>query len=100
VEQNRFRLGGRVIHNDGLRHTPAGIPSVQLRLVHVSEQLEAGRSRRVECEVEAVAFGTTAQSLARLAADARINLAGFLDRKGLRDPRPVLHVTEFELIKE
>ncbi len=98
MELNRFQVGGRVIHNDGLRHTPSGLPSLQLRLAHASEQSEAGRSRQVECELEAVAFGKPAQGLARVESGTRIGLTGFLDRKGLRDPRPVLHVTEYELI--
>jgi primosomal replication protein N len=98
VDSNRVELGGQVVYNDGLRHTPAGLASLLLRLAHASEQSEAGHSRRVECELEAVAFGKPAERLAGLEVGARVGLSGFLDRKGLRDSRPILHVTGFELI--
>jgi primosomal replication protein N len=53
----------------------------------------------VECELDAVAFGSPAQALAGLKSGDAIRLNGFIERKGVRDPRPILHVTEFELIQ-
>ncbi len=84
--------------NDGLRHTPGGIPSLRLRLSHASEQTEAGCQRQVECELEGLAFGPAAQALAGLKTGDPVRLAGFLERRGRRDPQPILHITEFESI--
>lgn len=95
---NRIELSGRIAEHQGLRHTPAGLASARLKLLHASEQEEVGRSRRVECELNVQAFGPVAQRLAQVSEGQEVTLRGFLDRSGPRDPRPVLHVTEFELI--
>lgn len=97
---NRLEIGGRVVESSGLRHTPAGLPSVQLKLAHVSHQREAGREREVSCEVEALAFGETATALARVASGSLLNLTGFVERRALRSPQLTLHITGYELIKE
>lgn len=97
---NRLEIAGRLVGIGGLRHTPAGLPSLQLRLSHVSEQTEAGHRRKVECEVEALAFGEAATALAGLASGTGLRLSGFLDRRSARNPQPLLHVTGYELIKE
>ncbi len=97
---NRLEIAGRVVETGGLRHTPAGLASCQLRLAHASDQREAGRTRRAECEVDAQAFGDVAAALARQAVGSDLRLVGFLDRRNARNPQPMLHVTEFELIQE
>jgi primosomal replication protein N len=91
-------LAGLIGASGSLRHTPAGIPAWQATLRHASRQLEAGRTRQVECEAAVQAFGNVAERLAALPAGTPIQVAGFLDRAGARNPQPVLHVTEFELL--
>jgi primosomal replication protein N len=98
LERNRVEIDGRIASSDGLRHTPGGLPSLQLRLGHASGQTEANRQRRVEFELEALAFGKPAQELAGLPVGTQIRLIGFLERKGIRDPWPIVHITEYELI--
>jgi len=49
-------------------------------------------------ETELVAFGPVAEALARLQPGADLHLRGFIDRKGARDPRLELHVTEFAIL--
>jgi primosomal replication protein N len=100
VSANRLEIAGRLVDSGGLRHTPSGLPSLQLRLGHVSEQVEAGHRRRVECELDALAFGEVATALAALPGGSTLRLTGFLDRRSARNPQPVLHVTGYELIKE
>lgn len=97
---NRLEIAGRIVQTGGLRHTPSGLPSLQLRLGHVSEQVEAGHRRQVECEVDALAFGEVATELAGLVRGAELRLTGFLDRRSASNPLPQLHVTGYELIKE
>jgi primosomal replication protein N len=87
----------RLAGSDGLRHTPSGLPTLRLRVAHGSQQQEGGRSRAVEIETEVVAFGDTAQRLARLPMGEEARLSGFLDRRGAKNPMLELHVTEFEL---
>lgn len=97
MERNRVEIEGRVLGSDGLRRTPAGLASLTVRLVHESQQREAGHDRTVHCELEAVAYGDPATELAGLKEGDTVNLAGFLERKSRRDPRPMLHITEFEI---
>jgi primosomal replication protein N len=98
LELNRVEIDGRVIVNDGLRRTPAGLPSLLLRIEHESGQREAGHDRRVLCELEGIAFGDPATKMTGLREGDTVRLTGFLERKSLRDPRPILHVTAHELI--
>ena len=85
----------RVAGSDGLRHTPAGLPTLRLRVAHASQQQEGGRSRVVEMETEVVAFGDTARRLAQVPLGGQARLSGFLDRKGVNNPMLELHVTDF-----
>jgi len=98
LERNRVEIDGRVVASDGLRRTPAGLPSLSLRIEHESGQREAGHDRRVSCELETIAFGEPATKMTGLKQGDQVRLTGFLERKGLRDPRPILHVTAHELI--
>lgn len=82
----------------GPRHTPSGLATLRFQLRHASEQQEAGRIRKVEVETELVAFGQVAQGLSSIAPGTGLKLTGFIDRKGARDPRLELHVTEFGIL--
>jgi primosomal replication protein N len=97
-QHNRLEIEGTVVVGETLRYTPAGIPVLQFRLVHASQQIEAGRERMVSCEIDVQAFGEVAVGLAGCKPDSRLRLTGFLDRKGVRNPMPNLHVTEFKII--
>lgn len=79
-----------------LRHTPAGIPVVEFRLRHESERIEAGATRRVEAEIEAIAFEALARLVARIEPGRTLTAEGFLSAKSRRSKKPVLHVTHIE----
>jgi primosomal replication protein PriB len=79
----------------GPRSTPAGLATLRLQVKHTSMQQEAGKTRPVEVETEVVAFGQVAQGLSKIQPGTDLTLTGFIDRKGARDPRLELHVTEF-----
>ena len=97
---NRVELTGRILNTDGPRFTPGGIAVAQLRLQHTSEKIEAGRDRQMSFELDVVAFGPVAASLARQAVGRQIRITGFLDRKSPRSSQLALHVTDYVLIEE
>ncbi|SFE72180.1 restart primosome assembly protein PriB [Paracidovorax wautersii] len=78
-----------------MRYTPAGLPALDLRLEHESQQQEAGAQREVRAAVKAVAFGALAERLARQALGSRWKFQGFLatprNGKGL-----VFHIQDIQ----
>jgi primosomal replication protein N len=92
---NQVVLSAHIAEAQALRHTPAGIPALDLRLEHESEAQEAGQVRQVKLAIKAVAFGTTAETLARQAIGAEFRFTGFLaaPRGG---KHPVLHIQSFQ----
>lgn len=82
-----------------LRHTPAGVPVVEFRLRHESERLEAGARRKVNAEIDAVAFEAQARLLAARALGSALKAEGFLCAKSRQSKKPVLHVTNIEFME-
>ena len=90
---NRLVLQAQLIERGALRYTPAGIPALDLRLQHASEQAEAGHPRKVALELRAVAIGEITRSVLPLDIGAERGFAGFLSAQ--RNGRGVVfHVTE------
>ena len=79
-----------------MRYTPAGIPVVEFKLEHESEQEEAGSKREVKAEIPAVAFQAQAQLLANAGMNTEATVEGFLSAKTKRSKRLVLHVTNIK----
>ena len=96
---NRLTMDAVVAECSELRYTPAGIPVLELLLDHRSEQVEAGRPRRVECALRAKALGAMATALCALPAGARIRCSGFLARRARVGTSVQLHVQEFEWLR-
>ena len=76
--ENHVVLTACIDELQALRYTPAGLPALDLRLVHESSQLEAGSARKVSAAVKAVAFGALAERLARQAPGSSWKFQGFL----------------------
>jgi primosomal replication protein N len=93
---NRLAIDATLATRDALRHTPAGIPAIDAVLRHHSEQDEAGGRRRVECEIAAVAFGETAEAIAKLPVGATVRCEGFLARRWRTGTTLALHVERIE----
>ncbi len=96
---NHTLLIGRLIELTALRYTPAGIPVLNFRIAHVSQQIEAGVKRNVDCEISAVILGTNAQLLTGAKLGDELKLTGFLAAKSLKSRTLVLHVNEIEFLE-
>jgi primosomal replication protein N len=92
-------LSGRLLERGALRHTPAGVAVVEFRLGHVSQQIEAGTPRRVECEMRCVVLGPMANLLADSKPGDGLKIGGFLAARSLKNPAPVLHVNTLEFFE-
>lgn len=81
---NRVQIIAAVVECEPLRYTPAGLPVLELLLQHESEVTEAGRPRKVEMTLSAVAMGDLARMLAGKAMGKAWRMEGFLapTRKG------------------
>ena len=92
---NHVALNARIAEIGALRHTPAGLPALDLRLEHESEVVEAGQPRLVKAAVKAVAIGSVAEAIARQPVGSPWGFTGFLatPRNGRH---PVLHIQSFE----
>jgi primosomal replication protein N len=79
-----------------LRYTPVGIPVIEFRIAHVSEQIEAELPRQVECELACVAVGAMALLLKDAMPNMALKASGFLAARSLKQKTLVLHVTKIE----
>ncbi|MGE5468676.1 MAG: primosomal replication protein N [Ignavibacteria bacterium] len=96
---NRLIIAGTLQERGGLRYTPAGVPAIEFRLGHESEQIEADKPRRVECEIACIALGSAALLLKDAAAGMGLKATGFLAAKSVKSRSPVLHVTNIEFLE-
>lgn len=96
MSSNRTELTGSLSERGVLRHTPAGIPVIEFRIAHESEQMEGEQLRQVECELACVAVGTVAFLLKDAALGTALKVEGFLAARSLRQKAPVLHATAIE----
>jgi primosomal replication protein N len=97
---NEVALSGELTAIEPLRYTPAGIPLLNFRLLHRSQQAEAGIKRQVECEVSGVAMAEVAVALSRLKPGQAARIKGFLNRRNRMSAQLVFHATDAQLIKE
>ena len=88
-----------MLERAALRYSPAGVPVIEFRLAHTSEQEEAGNKRRVECEMPCLAMGSAALLLAGTRPGEGLRVGGFMAAKSLKNRGAVLHVTCIEFIE-
>lgn len=92
MESNSVALSGALVAIEPLRHTPAGVPLLNFKLAHKSQQIEAGLKRQVECEMNGVAIGDEAVEMSKLQAGQAVSVSGFLNRKNRMSTQLILHV--------
>ena len=83
-----------------MRFTPAGVPVVEFKIDHESEQAEAGAKRSIKAEISAVAFEAQARLVAKARPGSEVKLEGFLGAKSKRSKKIVLHVTNIEFMEQ
>ena len=93
--ENQLRLQARIVEIGALRHTPAGLPALDLRLEHESTQQEAGQSRQVRAALRAVALGAMAERLGRQVIGSQACFSGFL-ASPQRTRSVVFHIQDFQ----
>ncbi len=96
---NRVELSGRIAGLGALRYTPAGMPVAEFCILHESEIVEAGVERKVNAEVDAIAFNIEARQIAGAALDSALKVEGFLCAKSRRSRKLVLHVSKLEFVE-
>lgn len=96
TSQNLLKLDGQVVERGAVRYTPAGIPVIEFRLEHQSEQVEGGGKRKVDCEIACVALGSLATLLSGMNAGSLCSATGFIAARSLKSRSLVLHVTAIE----
>lgn len=99
MKRNEVVIDGHLLKRGTLRHTPAGIPALNLLIGHKSIQIEAGARREARCEVDAVVIGDLAVRLSRQTLNQPLQFSGFLTRHSVKDRRLVLQVVNAEVIK-
>ena len=100
MEANAVALSGELTGVEPLRYTPAGIPLLNFKLQHHSQQIEAGFKRQVDCEMNGVAMGEVAVAMSRMKAGQAVSVSGFLNRKNRMSAQLILHATKAEPLEE
>jgi primosomal replication protein N len=75
---NQVVLTACIAEAQALRYTPAGLPALDMRLEHESQQTEQGQRRIVKAVLKGVAFGALAERLARQSLGSKFRFQGFL----------------------
>jgi primosomal replication protein N len=96
---NRFQCVATIAEREILRYTPAGIPIVSAKLLHSSQQLEAGVQRLVEFEIAAIAAGEISGRFNQAELGGTFQFTGFLARKNRNSKSLIFHITEISSIE-
>jgi len=99
VDVNEVTLTGTLTAVEPMRYTPAGVPLSSFRILHRSQQVEAGVKRQVECELNGIAMAQVALGMSGLSAGHAVRVRGFLNRKNRMSAQLVLHATKIEQLE-
>jgi primosomal replication protein N len=92
---NQFQVVACIAEREVLRFTPAGIPIVSAKLLHSSQQVEAGIGRLVEFEIAALAAGEISGRFSQAELGVVYQFTGFLARKNRNSKSLVFHIIDF-----
>ena len=95
---NRLILQATIKSVSPLRHTPAGMPVLDLKLDHQSTQSEAETSRQVNMEIEAKIIGQNAL-IWQHATGRQVEISGFLSQKHQKSSQIIVHIQSIHYIE-
>ena len=93
---NQFQLVAQVVERETLRYSPGGIPIVEAKLAHSSQQIEAGLPRLIEFELSAIAAGEISGRFSQIKPGQLQQFTGFMARKNRNSKSLVFHIVDFE----
>ena len=92
---NRLVLSAALQERGALRFTPAGLPALDLSLLHESEVSHEGQARKVSMQMKALVIGSLVESVSKLPLGSQARFAGFMATA--RNGRGMLfHITEVD----
>lgn len=97
---NQFQLSASIVERDTLRYTPAGIPIVSAKLMHQSEQIEAGIPRLIEFEIPAITAGEISGRFNQAQIGSTHRFIGFMARKNRNSKSLVFHIIDFHALEK
>lgn len=97
MSNNSIVLTARIEESAGARFTPAGIEVFDARMNYSGQVEEAGRSRTLNFEFRALAFGKAAERLNKVPVGSEIDLKGFIAPASMKNTRLTVHIQDFRL---
>lgn len=98
---NQFIVMATLAEVKALRFTPAGLPALDLELIHHSVITDQGTPRQVGLQVRAVAFGAMAERLRNQAIGSAWMFSGFMasaKSKPVLSKQIVFHIQDFQTV--
>jgi primosomal replication protein N len=93
---NQLVLSATLLERGALRHTPAGLPALDLQLLHESTVMHESQERKVSMQIRALVLGSMVAPVSRLTLGAPAVFSGFMATS--RNGRGLLfHVTSMSL---
>ena len=91
---NELKLLAQLTERDVMRYSPAGVPIINAKLRHDSQQVEAGVLRIVELEINALAAGEVASRMEQLPLGGQFLFLGFMAKKNRNSKSLVFHIID------
>jgi len=98
---NQFIVTATLAEVKALRYTPAGVPALDLELIHHSEVADQGKPRQVGLQLRAIAFGAMAEKLRNLGVGSEWRFSGFMaaaKAKPTLSKQIVFHIQDFQTV--
>lgn len=91
---NDLKLLAELAERDAMRYSPSGVPIINAKLKHRSQQMEAGVLRMVELEINALAAGELASRMEQLPFEESFMFSGFLAKRNRNSKSLVFHIID------